>query len=76
MQFPSAKVVFAAVAGLVAAAALVVGESGVPARGDYVGWLLLAAKVLGAAGVVGGAGYVKTETRPPAELVTRIKAGQ
>ena len=76
MQLPSSKVVFATVAALVSAAALVIHESGLPARGDYIGWLLLVAKVLGAAGLVGGAGYQVSEQRPSAELVAAVRSGE
>ena len=72
MQLPSSKVVFATLAAVATAAALVLTETGVPT--GLVGWLQFAGKVLAAAGVVGGAGYTVTENRPPSEPVARIRA--
>lgn len=74
MQLPSSKVVFATLAALATAAALVLAESGIPT--GVAGWLQFAGKVLAAAGVVGGTGYTVTENRPPAALVSAIQAGQ
>lgn len=74
MQFPSSKVVFATLAALVSAAAVVIGANGIPT--DTVGWLKTIGAILGVAAATGGAGYSATENRPPASLVARIRAGQ
>ena len=73
MQLPSMKVVFTAAGALVAAAAVVLRHTGLPT--DLVGWLQFAGEVLAIAAVGAAAGYTKTETNPPAELVARVRAG-
>lgn len=74
MQFPSSKVVFATLAALVSAAAVVLGSNGIPT--DVVGWLKTIGAILGVAAAAGGAGYAKTETNPPRGLVEAIRARQ
>lgn len=74
MQFPSSKVVFAALAALALAAAEQLADDGLPH--GVVGWLTFAGKVLGAGSLVGGAGYAVTENRPSAQLVARVRAGE
>lgn len=64
MQLPSSKVVFATLAALASAAALVIGANGTPV--GVVGWLKTIGAILAAAAAVGGTGYVKTENRPAA----------
>ncbi len=71
MQFPSSKVVFAVLAALASASAVVIGANGVPTT--HVDWLKTIAAILAVAGSVGGASYAKTENRPPTQLVNRIK---
>lgn len=72
MQLPSMKVIFTALGALVAAAAVVLGHTGMPT--DLMGWLRFVGEVLAVAAAGGAVGYRKTETRPPAELVARIRA--
>ena len=72
MQTPSLKVVYTALGALVAAAAVVLGHTGLPT--DLVGWLRFIGEVLAVAAAGGAVGYVKPETNPPAELVASIRA--
>lgn len=74
MQFPSSKVVFAILGALVSAAVVVIGANGVPTT--LIDWLKTIAAILSVAAGAGAAGYAKTETNPPRQLVAAIRARQ
>ena len=68
---PSMKVIFATIAGLLASAAVVISDNGVPKTAGE--WLALLAKVLGTSGAVGGAGYLKAENRPSPSAIAAVR---
>lgn len=75
MHSPSAKVVAAAVAALLIAAAVALADDGVPH--DLAGWLGFAGKVISIAVGTGAAGYVKRETNPaPSAVETLVAQGR